>query len=258
MRLDQRVAIVTGGSSGIGREVCLDFARSGALVVVADIQEAPKQGIYHEQDTTTTTVQEVENVGGRSLFVQTDVASEKDVERLVAAAVEEFGGLDIVVNNAGIYIPGDSQDLSTHDWDRVVGVDFRSVFLLTKYSVPHLKRSQAGRIINIGSVHSFRGGAGPAYAPVKAAVVNLTRDSATELAGHGVTVNAICPGYIETAIQDYLTPEQIAGARDRTPLPRLGLPSDIAHACTFLASDHAEWITGIALPVDGGWLAPIM
>ena len=258
MRLDQRVAIVTGGSSGIGRAICLDFAQSGASVVVADVQEAPKQGIYHEQDTVTTTTQEVENLGGKAVFVQTDVAYEDSVRSLIDATVAKSGGVDIVVNNAGIYIPGDSQQLSTQDWDRVMGVDFRSVFLLTKYAAPHLMRSRAGRIINIGSVHSFRGGAGPAYAPAKAAVVNLTRDSATELAPYGVTVNAICPGYVETAIQDYLTPEQIDEARERTPLPRLGVPTDISRACTFLASDDAEWITGVALPIDGGWLAPII
>ena len=257
MRLDQRVAIVTGGSSGIGRGICLDFARAGARVMVADIQQLPKQGIYHEQNTLTTTAQEIEKVGGTAHFVQTDVADEDSVRQLIEATLSEFGQLDILVNNAGIYVPGDSQELSTTDWDRVMGIDLRAVFLTTKHAVPHLKASATGRIINIGSVHSFRGGAGPAYAPAKAAVLNLTRDSATELAAHGVTVNAICPGYVETAIQDYLTPEQIQQARDRTPLPRLGLPSDIAHACTFLASDHAEWITGAALPVDGGWLAPI-
>ena len=232
--LDGQIAVVIGGTGVLGGAICDGLAQAGALVVVADIQEAPKQGIYHEQDTTTTTVQEVENVGGRALFVQTDVASEKDVERLVAAAVEEFGGLDIVVNNAGIYIPGDSQDLSTHDWDRVVGVDFRSVFLLTKYSVPHLKRSQAGRIINIGSVHSFRGGAGPAYAPVKAAVVNLTRDSATEL---GIPVPAF-----STALAYY-----DAYRSERLPANLLQAQRDYFGAHTFERVDregtfHADWL----------------
>lgn len=258
MRLDDRVAIVTGGSSGIGRGICLDFAQAGARVVVADVQETPKKGVYHEQTVTTTTVEEIEIIGGAAIFVQTDVADEDSICSLIEVALESFGRIDIIVNNAGIYVPGDSQTLSTQDWDRVMGVDLRAVFLLMKHATPHLKASEAGRIINIGSVHSFRGGAGPAYAPAKAAVLNLTRDAATELAPEGVTVNAVCPGYIETAIQDYLTPEQIAAARERTPLPRFGLPKDIARACTFLASDDAEWITGVALPVDGGWLAPIM
>ena len=120
-----------------------------------------------------------------------------------------------------------------------------------------MRKSKTGRIINIASVHAFAGGGGPAYAPAKAGVVNLTRDTAVEVAGDNITVNAVCPGYIETAIQDYLTPEQIDQCLEQTPLPRLGLPRDIGRACVFFASDDAEWITGTALPVDGGWLAPV-
>lgn len=257
MQLEGRVAIVTGGSSGIGRGIALEFAREGAKVVVGDVEEAPKRGIYHEQDTSTTTVSEVEKLGSEGLFVQTDMGDEKAVENLVAQAIDRFGQLDILVNNAGIHIPGDSQSLSIEDWDKVLGVNLRGVFVSTKYAVPHIVKSSAGRIINIASVHAFGGGGGPVYPPAKAAVVNLSRDTAVEVAAQGVTVNTICPGYIETAIQDYLTQEQIDAAREGTPLPRFGLPKDIGRACVFLASDDAEWITGVALPVDGGWLAPI-
>ena len=140
---------------------------------------------------------------------------------------------------------------------RVVGVNLRGLFLSTKFALPHLCESKAGRIVNIASVHAFGGGGGPAYAPAKAGVVNLTRDTAVEVGRKGVTANAICPGYIETPIQDYLTQEQIAFSREHTPLPRMGKPRDIGRACVFLASDDAEWITGVALPVDGGWLAPL-
>ena len=139
-----------------------------------------------------------------------------------------------------------------------MAINLRGPYLCTKHSVSHLKKSQAGRIINIASVHAFVGGGGPVYPPAKAGLVNLTRDTAVELASDNITVNAICPGYIETPIQDYLTEEQIETSRHRTPLPRLGLPSDIGRAAVFFASDDAEWITGTALPVDGGWLAPIM
>ena len=139
-----------------------------------------------------------------------------------------------------------------------MAINLRGPYLCTKHSVPHLKKSQAGRIINIASVHAFVGGGGPVYPPAKAGLVNLTRDSAIELDSENFTVNAICPGYIETPIQDYLTEEQIETSRHRTPLPRLGLPSDIGRVAVFCASDDAEWITGTALPVDGGWLAPIM
>lgn len=257
MLLKDRVAIVTGGSSGIGRGVALEFAKEGATVVVADVREAPKQGKYHEQEVRTPTLEEVQSLGGEGTFVQTDVGDAAAVEALVHRTLDAYGGLDILVNNAGIHIPGDSQTLSLEAWDRVTGVNIRGVFVASKAAIPHLRRSQAGRIINIASVHSFGGGGGPAYAPAKAGVVNLTRDLAMEVAPDGVTVNAVCPGYIETAIQDYLTEEQIRDALERTPLPRFGLPRDIGRACVFLASSDAEWITGVALPVDGGWLAPV-
>ncbi len=257
MQLKDRVAVVTGGSSGIGRGICLEFAREGANVVVADIQEQPKRGKYHEQDVVATTVVEVERLGSQGLFVQTDVVEEASIRRMVETAVSHFGRLDILVNNAGIYVVGNTQTLATADWDRIMNVNLKALFLSARFAIPYLRASQAGRIINIASVHAFAGGAGPAYAPAKAAVVNLTRDTAIEVANDGVTVNAICPGYIETPIQDYLTQEQIDDCLEKTPLPRLGLPRDIGRATVFLASDDAEWITGIALPVDGGWLAPI-
>jgi len=257
LRLKDRVAIVTGASSGIGRGICLEFARAGARVVVADVREEPKRGVYHEQDVTTTTAQEIHKIGGQAQFVQTDVADEAAVRGLISATVDAFGAIDIIVSNAGVYIPADSQQLSVSDWDRLMGVNLRGVFLLTKFGIPLLSQSKAGRIINIASVHAFAGGGGPAYPPAKAAVVNLTKDTAVEVADRSITVNAICPGYIETSMQDYQTPEQIEAARQLTPLPRFGRPEDIGRACTFLASDDAAWITGAALPVDGGYLARI-
>ncbi len=257
MQLKDRVAIVTGGSSGIGRGICLEFAREGANVVVADIQEQPKRGKYHEQDVVTTTVEEVEKLGSQGLFVQTDVGEEAGIRRMVEAAVSQFGRLDILVNNAGIFVAGNTQTISVENWDRIMNINLKAHFLSARFAVPHLRQSPAGRIINIASVHAFAGGSGPAYAPAKAGVVNLTRDTAIEVANDGVTVNVICPGYIETPIQDYLTQEQIDDCLAKTPLPRLGLPRDIGRAAVFLASDDAEWITGVALPVDGGWLAPI-
>jgi len=257
MLLRDRTAIVTGASSGIGRGVAIELAREGANVVIADIQEAPKQGKYHDQDVTTPTAEECAVLGAKSFFVKTDTASEADMANLIDETVTAYGGLDILVSNAGIHIPGSSQDLLVSDWDRVMGINLRGIFLGTKFAIPHLVKSDKGRIINIASVHAFHGGAGPAYAPAKAAIVNLTKDTACEVGKQGVTVNAICPGYIETPIQDYLTEEDIQACKDKTPLPRLGVPRDIGRACVFLASDDAEWITGVALPVDGGWLAPI-
>ncbi|MDP7130763.1 MAG: glucose 1-dehydrogenase [Planctomycetota bacterium] len=258
MLLKDRVAIVTGGSSGIGRGICLEFAAEGADVAVADIREDPKRGKYHEQDTRTPTVEEIEKIGRQGLFVQTDVAEEGSVKALIDQTVEKFGRLDILVNNAGVYTPGDSQELSLSDWEWMVNVSLKAAFLTTKYALPHLKTSPAGRIIHIASVHAYGGGGGPAYPAAKAGLVNLTRDTAVEVAPDNITINTICPGYIETAIQDYLTEEVIEQVRERTPLPRFGTPRDIGRACVFFASDDAEWITGTSLPVDGGWLAPLM
>lgn len=257
MLLKDRTAVVTGGSSGIGRGVCIEFASEGANVVVADIQEAPKQGKFHEQHTVTPTVEEIGKLGKRGLFVQTDVSDDGAVEHLMTVAADEFGGIDIVVNNAGIFSLGNSRELSVDDWDRIIGTNLKSLFLTTRHALSYMRESKAGRIINIASVHAFGGGGGPAYAPAKAGVVNLTRDTAVEVAADNITVNAICPGYIETAIQDYLTQDQIDSCLEKTPLRRLGLPKDIGRACVFFASDDASWITGAALPVDGGWLAPV-
>ncbi|MDD9974461.1 MAG: glucose 1-dehydrogenase [Candidatus Poribacteria bacterium] len=257
MLLKDRVCIVTGGSSGIGRGIALEFAREGARVAVVDERETPLRGKYHETDVTTPTVAEIEKLGAQGTFLQTDVADEAQVADAIQQTVARFGGLDILVNNAGIHIPGGAQEISIADWDKVVGVNLRGVFVATKLAIPHLKQSKFGRIIQIASVHAYGGGAGPAYAPAKAAVVNMVRDTALEIGEFGITVNAICPGYIETAIQDYLTPEQIEEALEKTALPRFGLPRDIGRACVFLASDDAEWVTGASLLVDGGFAAGV-
>lgn len=252
MLLKDRISIVTGGSSGIGRGIALEFAREGASVIIADKQESPLQGKYHEKDVTTPTLQEIEELGAQGIFIETDVSDESQVAQMIHQTVAHFGRLDILVNNAGIHIPGGSQDISIADWDKVVGVNLRGVFLTTKLAIPYLKKSKLGRIIQIASVHAYGGGAGPAYASAKAAVVNMVRDTALEVGEFGITVNAICPGYIETAIQDYLTPEQIESSLEKTPMQRLGLPKDIGRAAVFFASDDAEWITGTSLLVDGG------
>lgn len=252
MLLKNRICIVTGGSSGIGRGIALEFAREGANIAIADTQETPLQGKYHEKDVTSPTVQEIEKLGAQGIYIQTDVSDENQVTEMIHRTVEHFGGLDILVNNAGIHIPGSSQDISIAEWDKVVSVNLRGVFITTKLAIPYLKKSKYGRIIQIASIHAFGGGAGPAYASAKAAVVNMVKDTALEVGKDKITVNAICPGYIETAIQDYLTPEQVQSSLEKTPLKRLGLPKDIGRAAVFFASDDAEWITGTSLLVDGG------
>jgi len=257
MTLSNRIAIVTGGSSGIGRGIAIEFAREGAKVAVADLQEAPKSGKFFETGLETTTVEEITKLGGEGIHFTTDVSEPAQIELLIAKTVERFGGLDIVVNNAALLIPGGTRELSLEDWDRVVSVNLRAVFQICKEAAPHLKKSPHGRIINMSSIQGMQGGGGPAYPATKAAVLNYSQDLALELAPDRITVNAICPGFIETAIQDYNTPEQLEHSRKKTPLPRFGKPRDVARACVFLASDDAEWITGTSLTIDGGWTANI-
>lgn len=250
--LQDRVAIVTGASSGIGRGIALELAREGARIVVADLQEQPKQGSLYEQGTATTTATEVERLGSEAHFVCADVSDASDVKGLVAECVGRFGRLDILVNNAGIGSGGPTQTLAEADWDRVIDVNVKGVLLTSQASLPHLRESPAGRIINIASVNAYRGGLGPDYTASKAAVANMTRDVAVEIGANGVTANSISPGAIGTAMQTHA--EMLEKIRRVTPLGSIGMPRDIGRACVFLASDDAAWITGVDLPVDGGLL----
>lgn len=250
-----RTVIVTGASSGIGRGIARRFAEEGAKIVVADVRREPKRGDRFGTDETAPTDEVIrEELGGEALYVETDVSDPDDVREMVDEAVDAFGGVHVLVNNAGIHIPGDSQEIDVEDWETVIGVDLDGAFYCAKFAIPHLKES-GGQIINIGSVNSQEGGGGPPYASAKAAIVNLTRDLATELGDDGVTVNAICPGFIETPIQDYLSDEEMQVQLDHTLLPYAGVPEDIGNAAVFLASDEARFITGEALYVDGGWTA---
>ena len=219
--------IITGGSSGIGRGIALEFAREGARIVVVDKQETPLRGKYHETDTTTPTVSEIEKLGAEGLFLQADVADDAQVARVIQRTVEHFGGLDILVNNAGIHIPGGAQELSIADWDSVVVSTFAGVCRYkTRHPTPETIENLEGLSRSPPSTLMVAV-QDPAYAPAKAAVVNMVRDTALEIGQFGITVNAICPGYVETAIQDYLTREQIEEALEKTALPRFGLPRDI-------------------------------
>lgn len=254
MRLHGKSAAVTGGSSGIGRGIALALAEEGAAVTVGDLQADPKQGKYHDTDVEIPTHEAIIGDGGEAAFHQTDVSDPDDCRSLIEFAIEEFDGLDILVNNAGIHVPGTIEDVSIEDWKQVVEVNLDGQFYCAKFAVDHLKE-RAGSIINIASVHAIDGGAGPPYVSSKAGVMNLTKDLAVALGEANVNVNCICPGYIETPMQDYLTEEQIDGARERTLLPRFGTPADIGKAAVFLASEDGEWITGESLFVDGGWTA---
>lgn len=250
-----KTAVVTGAASGIGRGIARRLGEEGATVVVADVRRSPKQADrYGPADDRPTDVLLSEETAGAGHYVETDVSDPDAAAALVEATVERTGRLDVLVNNAGIHVPGDSQALSIEEWREVRGVNLDGAFYCAKYAIPHL-REAAGSIVNVASVNAVEGGAGPPYASAKGGMVNLTRDLAVELGGAGVRVNAVCPGFVETPIQDYLTDEEIDEQLEHTLLPRGGLPEDVGDAVVFLASDEAEFITGEALFVDGGWTA---
>lgn len=249
-----RTVVVTGAASGIGRGIARRFGMEGANVVVADVQREPKQGSRYDSDVTTPTDVEItEETSGEAMYVQTDVGDPDNVAAMIETTVETYGGLDVLVNNAGIQIVGDSQSTSLEEWQRSIDVDLSGAFYCAKFAVPYLVERQ-GQIVNIGSVRGFEGGGGPPYAAAKGGVVNMTRDLAVELGEDGVRVNCINPGYIETPLQDINTDEDVAKAEEHTLLPRFGKPEDVGDAAVFLASDEAAFMTGASLAVDGGWL----
>jgi NAD(P)-dependent dehydrogenase (short-subunit alcohol dehydrogenase family) len=250
-----RTVIVTGAASGIGRGIARRFGTEGANVVVADVRREPKQGERYDSDETVPTDRVItDETSGDGTFVETDVGDPDSVQAMVETAVDTYGGVDVLVNNAGIQVVGDSQTTDVEDWARSLDVDLSGVFYAVKYAVPHIVE-RSGQILNIGSVRGFEGGGGPAYAAAKGGVVNMTRDLAVELGEDDVRVNCINPGYVETPLQDYLTEEDIAQSAEHTLLPRFGTPEDIGDVAVFLASEEASFMTGVNVPVDGGWLA---
>lgn len=255
MRLPGRVAIVTGAASGIGRAIAKLFGAEGASVLVADLRESPLEG-------GRPTHEDIAAAGGEATFLSTDAASAADLERAVAVAVERWGRLDIMVNNAATYVGKTLLDTSEDEWNRVMAVNATGVFLGCKYAVAQMMKQELrgevrGRLINISSQQGMVACPGDiAYGTGKAAAVYLTRQIAADYAVHGIVCNAVAPGKIVTgnAAQDH-DPAELAISRARTPWPRLGRPEDIASAALFLASDEATFITGHNLLVDGGWMA---
>lgn len=247
-RFVDKVVVVTGGASGIGRAAVFRFLAEGASVVAADLNEATGAALVADADA---------DAEKRLRFVRADVSAEADVEAVAAAAVGEFGRLDVWCNNAGVGGAfGSIADITVDDWDYTVAVLLRSVFLGTKHAVRTF-RSQSergGAIVNTASVAGLRAGAGPqAYSACKAGVVNLTRATALELAPEWIRVNCVCPGGINTPLLNFGSAEAVGQVLDTIqPWPRHGRAEDVAAAMCFLASDDASFITGEALVVDGG------
>ncbi|GAA5018266.1 glucose 1-dehydrogenase [Terrabacter aeriphilus] len=247
-RLEGRVALVTGAASGIGRATARRLAEEGAAVLLTDVDEA----------LGATTTAELAQTGARVEFLRHDVTSEGDWEAAVAHAVEAFGGLDVLVNNAGMGDLATIEETSLEDWQRTVAVDQTGVFLGMRTAAPHLKASAHGSVVNISSIFGTSGGFGtsPAYHAAKGAVRTLTKNVALHWAGEGVRVNSIHPGFIDTPILDSArgTPfEQVMV--DLTPMGRLGRPEEVAAGVAYLASDDAAFVTGLELYIDGGYIA---
>lgn len=247
-RLKNKVAIVTGASSGIGRAIAEIFSKEGAKIIVADYKSKGGQ----------KTVKNIIDAGGQAEFVQTDVSKSDEVEVMVKVAVEKFGGLDILVNNAGVALMADLASTTEKIWQKTIDVDLKGVFLGVKFAVPEMEKRGKGKIINTASIAGLVGFQGiTAYCAAKGGVVNMTKELALDLASKKINVNAIAPGVIKTAMTvDILKdPSMAKSMLTQTPIGRFGEPEDIAYAALYLASDESDFVTGHTLVVDGGWIA---
>ena len=238
--LDGKTAIVTGGSAGIGKAIAAEFVDRGASVVIANRTE----------ETGRATAEEL----GCS-FIQCDVSSYESVESLVEQTVDAHGGLDVLVNNAGIGLTGTVESTSLEEWHRLLAINLNGVVYGTRAAMPHL-RASAGSVLNVASVFGLVGGPETAaYATAKGAVVNFTRTTAVDYADAGVRVNSICPGFVETEMtaSELNDDSFYEFVLSQTPIGRIAEPEEIAEPAAFLVSDKASYITGVNLPIDGGW-----
>ena len=248
MRLQDKVALITGSAGGMGQAAAELFAREGASIIVTDIAA----------DAGEQTARNIREAGGKAIFVQANVANEDDVQHLVRESIDAFGRIDVLYNNAGIMPADDSgvTDLTEATWDRILDVNLKSAFLCTKYAVPHMIRQGKGSIINIASFVALMGCSVPqdAYTASKGGMLSLTRSFAIQYGRHGIRCNAICPGPIETPLLRGLwTSEEARNLRlNRIPLGRFGQIDDVIYMALYLASDESSWTTGAWLVIDGG------
>lgn len=249
MRLQNKVAVVTGGARGIGRAIVEKFHHEGARVALLDIDE--------ERGASVETT-----LGGPDagvVFVRCDITREADVERAIAATREQFGGVDILVNNAGVNTYFDATTMTEAEWERVFAVDLKGAWLCAKHAIPMMRARGGGSIVNIASLHAFMTTYGMfPYAAAKSGLVGLTRSMALDFGPEEIRVNAICPGWTRTQLVDewlQMQPEGAAAEQrvlDQHPLRRMATPAEIANVVSFVASDEASFITGAALVIDGG------
>jgi len=242
-----KVVLVTGGSYGIGRAAAIDFAKRGAKVVIADIDTVRGE----------ETLEKIRVAGGKAIFVKTDVSSEDDVKELIEKTVLTYGKLDCAFNNAGIHKQFISTiDFTAEDWEEMINVNLKSVWLCMKYEIPQMLKQGKGAIVNTSSAAGLVGApSNPAYPASKHGVVGITKSTALEFARKGIRVNCVCPGPTRTGMNEELTatnPEMVKAMDQKVPMGRIGEPEEVAAAAIFLCSDEASYITGHALPVDGG------
>jgi len=243
-RFSGKVALVTGGSRGIGRGIAIRLAHEGASVAI---------NYRSDEAAARATAAEVESAGGRAVLLKGDVGVAADAAAMVAGAAGELGGLHILVNNAGVSADMLALRLSEEDWDRVLDTDLKGAFLTTKAALRLMLRQRWGRIINIASVVAYTGNAGQAsYAAAKAGLLGLSKSVAREVATRGITVNVVAPGLVQTEMTDALPEELRAWMLNQVPMGRPGTAEDVAAAVAYLASDDASYMTGQVLRVDGG------
>lgn len=248
VRLKNKVSIITGAASGIGKATAKLFAEHGAKVVVADIDE----------EGGDITVTDICSNGVRASFIRTDVTIQADTLRMVEHTIEKYGKLDILLNNAGIAMRLPVHELPEEDWHRCLGVNLTGVFLCSKAAIPAMQRTGGGSIINMSSIYGIVGAdVRAAYVASKGAVTNLTRGMALDYAEDKIRVNCICPGFVETPLVAGVVknPDEYQKLANKHPMRRLGQPKEIAYGALYLASDESAFVTGIALPIDGGYTA---
>jgi NAD(P)-dependent dehydrogenase (short-subunit alcohol dehydrogenase family) len=252
MRLADKVAIITGAGSGIGRATAMLFAEEGARVVVVDY--APEGG--------QETVEMIKRNGGEAIFVETDVSKAAAVEKMVQTAIDTYGRIDILFNNAAVTIPASVVDATEAVWDKTMDIDLKGVFLPSKYAIPHMIKGDGGSVINTASMCGLVASPNQApYSAAKGGVIALTRQMAIDYATHNIRVNSICPSEVRTPmflgfINRAPDPEKkMQELIARIPLGRVAEPEEIARAALFLASDDSSYVTGVTLPVDGGLTA---
>jgi len=248
-RLKNKIAVITGAGTGIGRAIALSFTREGAKVALVGRRKDLLKAVAEE-------------AGGSTLVLAGDVSQRRDIDRILAETAAHFGGVNVLVNNAGILHIGTAEEITEEQWDETFNINVRGLWLLSRSVLPHMRKVGGGSIINVASVLGINGARKrAAYAPSKGAVVLLTKCMAVDYGHENIRVNALCPSFVETdltaeVIRKAPDPKAVRAERISVhPLGRLGQPGDMAGLAVFLASDESSWMTGATLPVDGGYLA---